>query len=94
MGGSSDSTSRNHTAVLHELSPPQMPAARNERVETQASQLHRDAFEFLGVGASCKDNDDKVGPLISEEFTSKNKCLPVSFVSLAFWIFGDNLAAK
>ncbi|KAM1308514.1 hypothetical protein EV1_010771 [Malus domestica] len=75
MGGSLDSTSRNHAAVLHELSPPQMLAVRNERVETQASQLHRDAFEFLEVGASCKDNDDKVGYLISEEFTSENKCL-------------------
>ncbi|XP_068316832.1 uncharacterized protein [Pyrus communis] len=75
VGDSLDSTSRNHAAVLHKLSPPQMLAERTGRVETQASQLHRDRFEFLEVGARGKDDDDKVGSLISEEYTSKNKCL-------------------
>lgn len=82
VGDSLDSTSRNHATVLHKLSPPKMSAERTGRVETQASQLHRDGFEFLEVGASCKDDDDKVGSLISEEHTSKNKCLQVRFVSL------------
>ncbi|XP_034218702.1 uncharacterized protein LOC117630072 [Prunus dulcis] len=44
-----DSTSRNNATVLHELSPPEMLAARIERVETHASRLHEDAFEFLKV---------------------------------------------
>ncbi|PQP98954.1 uncharacterized protein Pyn_27221 [Prunus yedoensis var. nudiflora] len=54
MWDSLDSASRNNATVLHELS-----AARIERVETHASRLHKDAFEFLEVGDSCKD-DDKV----------------------------------
>lgn len=82
VGDLLDSTSRNHAAVLHKLSPPQMLAERTGRVETQASQLHRDRFEFLEVGARGKDDDDKVGSLISEEYTSKNKCLQVRFESL------------
>ncbi|XP_020421663.1 uncharacterized protein LOC18774618 isoform X1 [Prunus persica] len=69
-----DSTSRNNATVLHELSPPEMSAARIEGVETHASRLHKDAFEFLEVGDSCKD-DDKVSPLFSKEITQKNQCL-------------------
>ncbi|PQQ14861.1 uncharacterized protein Pyn_39559 [Prunus yedoensis var. nudiflora] len=47
-----------------------MSAARIERVETHASRLHKDAFEFLEVGDSCKD-DDKVSPLFSKKITPK-----------------------
>ncbi|PQQ11918.1 uncharacterized protein Pyn_32947 [Prunus yedoensis var. nudiflora] len=57
MWDSLDSTSRNNATVLHELSPPEMSALRIERVETHASRLHKDAFEFLEVGDSCKDDD-------------------------------------
>ncbi|PQQ14866.1 uncharacterized protein Pyn_39564 [Prunus yedoensis var. nudiflora] len=74
MWDSLDCTSRNNATVLHELSPPEMSAARIERVETHASRLHKDAFEFLEVGDSCKD-DDKVSPLFSKEITPKNQCL-------------------
>ncbi|PQP97607.1 uncharacterized protein Pyn_39916 [Prunus yedoensis var. nudiflora] len=74
MWDSLDSTSRNNATVLHELSPPEMSAARIERVETHASRLHKDAFEFLEVGGSCKD-DDKVSPLFSKEITPNNQCL-------------------
>ncbi|BFG37298.1 hypothetical protein CerSpe_235730 [Prunus speciosa] len=74
MWDSLDSTSRNNATVLPELSPPEMSAARIERVETHASRLHKDAFEFLEVGDSCKD-DDIVSPLFSKEITPKNQCL-------------------
>ncbi|XP_021833531.1 uncharacterized protein LOC110773327 [Prunus avium] len=74
MWDSLDSTSRNNATVLHELSLPEMSAARIERVETHASWLHKDAFEFLEVGDSCKD-DDKVSPLFSKEIKPKNQCL-------------------
>ncbi|PQQ00110.1 putative chromatin remodeling complex subunit [Prunus yedoensis var. nudiflora] len=57
MWDSLDSTNRNNATVLYELSPPEMSAARIERVETHASRLHKDAFEFSEVGDSCKDND-------------------------------------
>ncbi|CAL8127624.1 unnamed protein product [Prunus armeniaca] len=79
MWDSLDSTSRNNATVLHEPSPPEMSAARIERVETHASRLHKDAFEFLEVGDSCKD-DDKVSPLFSKEITPKNQCLRVRFL--------------
>ncbi|PQQ05342.1 uncharacterized protein Pyn_06631 [Prunus yedoensis var. nudiflora] len=74
MWDSLDSTSRNNATVLHEPSPPEMSAARIERVETHASRLHKDAFEFLEVGDSCND-DDKVSPLFSKEITPKNQYL-------------------
>lgn len=85
--------SRNNATVLHELSPPEMSAARIERVETHASRLHKDAFEFLEVGDGCKD-DDKVRPLFPKEITPKNQCLQVSVVSLVVCSFGDDLAVN
>lgn len=93
MWDSLDSTSRNNATVLHELSPPEMLAARIERVETHASRLHKDAFEFLEVGDGCKD-DDKVRPLFPKEITPKNQCLQVSVVSLVVCSFGDDLAVN
>jgi hypothetical protein len=55
-----------------------MVSVKNERIETHASLLHKDVFEFSEVGASCKDYDQ-----VTPNFNSKNKCLQVSFSSLA-----------
>ncbi|KAL6279957.1 hypothetical protein ACE6H2_016838 [Prunus campanulata] len=92
MWDSLDSTSRNNATVLHELSPPEMSAARIERVETQASRLHKDAFEFLEVGDSCKD-DGKVCPLFSKEITPKNQCLQETWKGqLGCYVKGPKIA--
>ncbi|KAK9919290.1 hypothetical protein M0R45_027896 [Rubus argutus] len=65
-----DSTSRSHATILHEPRAPEMVSVKNERIETHASLLHKDVFEFSEVGASCKDYDQ-----VTPNFNSKNKCL-------------------
>ncbi|XP_062003976.1 uncharacterized protein LOC133721391 [Rosa rugosa] len=65
-----ESTSRSPATVLHEPPPSEIVAIKNERIETHASLLRKDAFEFLEVGASCKDYDQ-----VTPNFDSKNKCL-------------------
>lgn len=73
-----DSTSRSPATILHEPPPPEMVCVKNERIETHSSLLHKDVFEFSEVGVSCKDYDQ-----VTPNFNSKNKCLQVSFSSLA-----------